>query len=133
MIKENTPYSGKISKKQISDSGMAFVLIFLLIGFFTENLLYYKIAIPILIINMAFPILFYWPAIIWLGFSKVLGTIVSAILLSLIFFTLVTPIGLIRNLIGKDNLKLKKFKKTSGSFWVSRNYEFGSKDLIHPF
>ena len=68
-----------ISKKQASDTGMAAVLILLLIGLFTHNNLYYKIAIPVLIINMTFPMFYYLFAIIWFGFSQLLGTVVSKI------------------------------------------------------
>ncbi len=62
-----------ISKKQASDTGMALVLILLLIGLFTQNNLYYKIAIPVLIINMIFPMFYYLFAVIWFGFSQLLG------------------------------------------------------------
>ena len=70
-----------ISTKQASDTGMAAVLLLLLIGLFTHNNLYYKTAIPVLVITMTFPMFYYPFAIIWLGFSTLLGTIVSKIIL----------------------------------------------------
>ena len=69
-----------ISKKQSSDTGMAVVLILLLIGFFTNSDIYFKIAIPVLIINMIFPYFYYLFAFVWLGFSTLLGTLVSKVI-----------------------------------------------------
>jgi len=76
----------KITKKQAADSGMAIVLVLLLIGFFTGNTLYYKIAIPFLVINMIHPMAFYYFGIFWIGLSQLIGTIVSKVLLSLVYF-----------------------------------------------
>ena len=100
-----------ISTKQASDTGMAAVLLLLLIGLFTHNNLYYKIAIPVLVINMTFPMFYYPFAIVWLGFSQLLGTIVSKIILTIIYFILVVSIAVIRRLLGKDSLQLTEFKK----------------------
>ena len=122
-----------VSKKQASDTGMAAVLILLLIGLFTHNNLYYKIAIPVLVINMTFPMFYYLFAIIWLGFSKLLGTIVSKIILTIIYFIMVIPIGVFRRLLGKDSLKLSEFKKGNKSVMQTRDYNFLSEDIEKPY
>jgi len=122
-----------ISEKQASDTGMAAVLIFLLIGFFTGNTLYYKIAIPILIINMTYAMFFYPLAIVWLGLTQLLGAFVSKILLSLVFLLLVVPVGVFRRLLGKDSLQLNEFKKSRNSAMKTRNYSFTSKDIEKPY
>jgi hypothetical protein len=110
-----------VSKKQASDSGMAMVLILLLIGLLTGNVVYYKIAIPVLVMNMTFPMFFYYFAIVWLGFSQILGTVVSKIILSIVFFVIVLPVGLLRRIIGKDSLQLNQFKKAGSSVMIKRN------------
>lgn len=122
-----------ISKKQASDTGMAAVLILLLIGLFTQNNLYYKIAIPVLIMNMTFPMFYYLFAIVWLGFSQLLGTVVSKIILTIVYIILVVPVGIFRRLIGKDTLQLTEFKKGTNSVMKLRNYSFSSKDIEHPY
>ena len=104
-----------ISKKQASDTGMSAVLILLLMGLSTQNNLYYKIAIPVLVINMTFPMFYYLFAIIWLGFSKLLGTVISKIILTIVYILLVIPVGIFRRLIGKDSLQLSEFKKGTNS------------------
>ena len=122
-----------ISKKQASDTGMAAVLILLLIGLFTQNNIYNKIAIPVLIMNMTFPMFYYPFAIIWLGLSHILGTIVSKIILSIVYFVMVVPTGLFRRIIGKDSLQLSKFKKTSTSVMQTRDHNFSSEDIENPY
>lgn len=122
-----------ISKEQAKDTGMAIVLIFLLLGFFIKNLLFFKIAIPILIINMICPIVYKPVAIVWLGLSHLLGTIVSKILLTIIFLLVVTPIGLFRRLLGYDSLKLKKFKKGNESVMEVRNITFSNVEIEKPY
>jgi len=122
-----------ISTKQASDTGMAAVLILLLIGLFTHNNLYYKTAIPVLVITMTFPMFYYPFAIIWLGFSTLLGTIVSKIILTIIYFMMVVPVGVFRRLLGKDALQLSKFKKGTKSVMQTRDYIFLSEDIEKPY
>ena len=53
-------------------------------------------------------------AVFWLGFSDLLGAVMSKILLSIVYFAVVTPIGILRRLAGKDSLKLRAFKARQG-------------------
>ena len=122
-----------ITKRQAGDSGMAVVLIFLLIGFFTGDDIYFKIAIPALIVNMIFPMFYYPFAIFWFWLSGILGAITSKILLSFIYLIIVMPVALIRQLSGKDTLLLKGFKKGSESVLKTRNQAYQASDLEKPF
>ena len=126
-------FSTSISKKQSSDTGMAMVLILLIIAMLTENNIYLLISIFALIVNMTFPTFYYPVAIIWLGFSHLLGTVISKILLSVVFVLMVVPVGLLRRLLGKDSLKLTQFKRSNSSVMKKRNYSFISKDIQKPF
>ncbi|GAB4365353.1 MAG: hypothetical protein Kow0042_04560 [Calditrichia bacterium] len=123
----------KISAGQARDTGMAFVLILLFLGLILHNYLFIKIAIAAQVMNMVFP-KFYWPlAVFWLSFSQILGTVVSKIILTLVFFLIVTPVGLVRRLLGKDSLQLKKFKKGRESVMKVRNHTFSREDIEKPF
>lgn len=122
-----------ISKKQASDTGMAMVLILLLLGFFFEDQTFYIWAIPALVINMVFPMFYYPLAFIWLGFAHLLGMIVSRVILTIIYFILVFPVGLFRRLLGKDILQLSGFKKSKTSVMVTRNHIFESTDVEKPY
>ncbi len=125
--------SQKVSMDQARDSGMVLVLVCLLIGYFCKIYVFYNAAIPLLIINMVRPA-FYKPfAKVWIGLSYLLGTVVSKILLIIIFFVLVTPLGLIRRLLGFDSLQLNKWKKDRSSVFTVRNHTFKSKDIETPY
>ena len=56
--------------------------------------------------------------LIWFKFGMLLGRIVSPIVMALVFFCTVTPIGLIMRLFRKDLLNLKKNNKKS--YWIER-------------
>ena len=122
-----------ISKKQASDSGMAIVLILMLISLFSGNPMYFKIAIPVLVMNMIYPMFYYYFAIVWLGLSHLIGTVVSKLLLSIIYFAIVFPMAMVRKLMGKDTLRLKQFKKSKSSVMNVRNHQFTAEDMKHPF
>ena len=49
----------------------------------------------------------------------ILGRIISPIIMSIIFFLVVTPIGLIMKLLKKDLLNLK-FNKTN-TYWIEKS------------
>jgi len=54
----------------------------------------------------------------WLVLGKILGKIISPLILGMIFLILLTPVAFICRLFGRDELTLKK-KKTN-SYWISR-------------
>ncbi len=122
-----------ISKKEASDTGMAMTLICLLLGYFTQNVIYYKIAIPVLVINMAFPMFYYPFAMVWLGLTNLLGMVVSKVLLSVVYILFLMPMGLIRRAMGKDSLNLTGFKKSKDSVMITRDIEFTANDIENPF
>lgn len=57
---------------------------------------------------------------LWIKFGVLLGKVVSPIALSILFYGVVTPIGLLVRLTGKDPLRLK-FDPAASSYWLSRN------------
>jgi len=122
-----------ISKKQSIDSGLAIVLICLIIAIYFNNLFYTKLAIIFLLISMIWPVLYKPFAFFWFGLSNILGNIVSKCILAILFFTIVTPIGLIRRVIGKDSLKLNEWKANDHSVFIVRNHKFESNDTEHPY
>jgi hypothetical protein len=126
-------FPNKITQKQTSDSGMAIVLILLLAGLFSGEVLYYKLAIPVLVLNMIYPLTFYYFGIFWIGLSRIIGTIVSRVLLSVVYFIVVLPVALVRKLTGKDPMRMKQFKKSSSSVMQVRNQKITADDIIHPY
>ena len=56
---------------------------------------------------------------IWFKFGILLGRIVSPLIMGIIFFLVVTPIGFIMRLFRKDVLNLKYNKNKS--YWIEKN------------
>ena len=56
---------------------------------------------------------------LWFKFGILLGKIVSPLIMGIIFFLVVTPIGLIMRLFGKDVLNLKY--NNNKSYWIEKN------------
>ena len=57
---------------------------------------------------------------LWFKFGIFLGSIVSPIIMGIVYFLVVTPIGLFMRLLGKDLLKTNKVKSTS-TYWIKRD------------
>ena len=55
---------------------------------------------------------------LWFKFGILLGKIISPIIMATIFFLVVTPIGLIMRIIGKDLLNLKY--SHNKSYWIEK-------------
>lgn len=66
----------------------------------------------------------------WYKLAERLGWLNSRILLSLIYYVVVTPIGFLFRLFGNDPLLLKD---TKGSMYNYREHTFTKKDLENPW
>jgi len=55
----------------------------------------------------------------WMKFAFMLGWINTRILLGFVFFLVLTPIGLVLRLMGKDLLD-KKIDRSAQSYWIKR-------------
>ena len=61
---------------------------------------------------------------IWFKFGLLLGKIISPIIMFLVYFTVVTPTGLLLRLFNKDILNLKFNKKSS--YWINKEKNIGT-------
>ena len=57
---------------------------------------------------------------IWFKFGIILGKIISPLVMGIIFFLVVTPIGLLMRLFKKDVLSLK-FDNNNRTYWIEKN------------
>lgn len=55
----------------------------------------------------------------WMSLAFILGFLVSAILLTLFFYFIVTPVGLVARLVGNDFL-MQKSEPQAQSYWIMR-------------
>ena len=56
---------------------------------------------------------------LWFKFGMILGAIVAPVVMGVVFFLVITPIGLFMKIIGKDLLK-KRYEKKKTTYWIIR-------------
>jgi energy-coupling factor transporter transmembrane protein EcfT len=122
-----------VTASQCKDSGMALVLLCLLLAVGTSSRNFLLLGIGLLIVTMTVPVLLKPFARLWFGLSHALGAVVSGILLTLLFFLMVTPLGLLRRILGKDSMQMKKWKQGESSVFQERDHLFSSEDLENPY
>jgi len=105
--------------------GVVFFIVFLIISLY-PILNYGEIRLWALIISSIFLILGLVNSKLlsplnnlWFKFGIFLGKIISPIIMGIIFYLVVTPIGLIMRILGKDLLKLKF--NNEKSYWIEKN------------
>ncbi len=113
------------NKSSNKSFGLVFFVVFLLIAIF-PLLKQEDIRIWSLIISFIFLVLGLLNSEmlsplnkIWFKFGILLGIIVSPLVMGIIFFVVVTPIGLVMKLLKKDLLNLKF--NNHNSYWVEKN------------
>jgi hypothetical protein len=121
------------TKEQNRDTGMAMVLLCLILLLAKKREGFLIAAMVLLVLNMTIPQIYRPVTVIWLRLSDLLGAISSRVLLSIVFFGIVTPTGLLRRLAGKDSLQLRAFKASKDSVMSQRNHTFVARDLERPF
>ena len=57
---------------------------------------------------------------LWFKFGLFLGSIVSPIVMGIVFFLVITPIGFVMKIMGKDLLNKKK-DNDKKSYWINRS------------
>lgn len=68
-----------------------------------------------------------WPNRLWMGLAEALSFVMTRVILAIVFFALVTPIGLLRRLVGGDPLSRRAGK--SDSYW--KPYQARQRDTQH--
>ena len=85
------------------------------------------IGVTFCILGIAIPFILkpiYW---VWMIFATILGWIMTRVILSLLFYIIFTPIGLIPRFFGKQFLELR-WDKSKESYWNFRTNEHLKKE-----
>jgi len=121
------------TKKQNTDFGMVLTLALLVTGLIGHIHILYVIAIFTLIVTAQFPVLFDPFSWVWFKFAKFTEMFFSIVVLSVVFYLVVTPIGLWRRWFAKDELLLRSFKKNKKSVFIVKDTIYKKEDLENQF
>ena len=126
----------KSSRRDLRSFGITIGIILLLVA----GLLFYKqkesfqiflyIAVSFTGFGLILPAILKPFYLFWMIFAVVLGWFTTRLILSLLYYMILTPIGLVLRIISKDLLELKK-EVNNGSYWnkrdrraeINQNYE----------
>ena len=116
----------KKGKKEVRSFGITIGIILLVVAGF----LFYKekdsfqsfifIAGSFISLGFLIPIVLKPIYLAWMIFAVILGWFMTRIILSLLFFLVITPTSILIKMMGKDLLELKK-QEVQGSYWNVRD------------
>jgi hypothetical protein len=112
-----------IKRKDNITFGILFFILFLIIGLYplkSEGLIRIwsvVLSLVFLIITIIRPNLFTFLNKLWIQFGILLGKIISPVVMGLVFFFVVTPIGILVRIFKKDVMGLKRGANT---YWINR-------------
>jgi hypothetical protein len=113
-----------VKRKNNITFGILFFIFFLIVGLYplisNEPIRIWSIIVSLvfLIVTIIKPNLFTFLNKLWIKFGILLGKIISPIVMGLVFFFVVTPIGIFVKILKKDVMGLKRGKS---SYWITRD------------
>jgi hypothetical protein len=105
--------------------GWVFVVVFLIIALWPlvsgGALRWWSLIVSglVALATVAAPALLTIPNRLWQRFGMLLHRIVSPVVLAVMFYLVVTPMGLLMRVFAKDNLRLNR-DAAAGSYWIKR-------------
>ena len=112
-----------IKKKNNITFGVIFFIFFLIVGLYplisNEPIRFSSVIVSLvfLIITIIKPNLFTFLNKLWIKFGILIGKIISPIVMGLVFFFVVTPVGIFIKILKKDVMGLKR---GASSYWITR-------------
>ena len=112
-----------IKNKDNITFGVLFFILFLIIGIYplksggVIRIWSVVLSLAFLIITIIRPNLFTFLNRLWIQFGILLGKIISPVVMGLVFFFVVTPIGILVRILKKDVMGLKR---GVSSYWINR-------------
>jgi len=90
--------------------------------------IFFGVGAIILLTTITIPVILKPVYSIWMVFGIIIGWIMTRIILSLLFYIILTPIGLVLRLFGKQVLELR-WNKSEQSYWnyrIKENFDHGN-------
>ncbi len=71
--------------------------------------------------------------LVWMGIAFVMGNIVSRVVLAIVYYLVLTPIGLVGKLVGRDRLAMGAAARSRDSHWVDLPRDRAADDHDRQF
>ena len=118
----------KSTKKDWKSFGFVIGIIFSIIGaflFYKEiefSVYFWCAGLFFVTLGLSFPSILKPIYLIWMIFAVIIGWVMTRIILSVLFYLIISTIGIFARLVGKDFLNLKS--ENNESYWNIRNKEY---------
>jgi hypothetical protein len=122
-----------ITREQARESGMALCLVCFLAGSLSHLRWLEITAVAVLVVDLILPAVFTPFAFLWFGMAAAIGTVMSKVLLSLVFFLVVTPVGVVRRWLAHDPMQRTRWRSGPESVLKVRDHAYGAQDLERPY
>ena len=68
----------------------------------------------------------------WMGVAVVIGSVVTPVILTIFFFLVLTPVGLLFRLLGRDALT-RKIDRGASTYWLKKEYPIADRSRYENF
>tara|TARA_B100000965_G_scaffold245351_1_gene205885 strand:- start:53 stop:451 length:399 start_codon:yes stop_codon:yes gene_type:complete len=114
--------------------GFFFTFVFLILGiYFVDkkilSYVFFGISIFLLLISLFSSKNLKILNFLWMKFGLFLGSIISPIIMGIIYYLLITPISMIMRVFGLDSLNLRK--KNKKTYWIKRSSKINSMKQLY--
>jgi len=119
-------HSGPVQMGSERSFGIVFAVVFALIGVWPlkagGDLRLWALGLAVAFLAVAFvaPGLLKPLNLLWFKFGLLLHKIMTPLIMGLLFFLTVTPVGMLMRATGKDPMRLKR-DPTAATYWISRD------------
>ncbi|MFO0906146.1 MAG: SxtJ family membrane protein [Pirellulales bacterium] len=86
----------------------------------------------LIVVSVAAPQLLRWVYLVWTAVTFPIGWVVSHVVLALVYWLVITPIGLALRACGKDPMQ-RGFDPSAASYWQERPRTRDKKSYYRPF
>ena len=69
---------------------------------------------------------------VWMALAVVLGFVMTRVILTLVYYLVMTPIGLIMRLVGKDPMH-RRIDAGAASYWIEKSYDDASPERLEKY
>ena len=69
---------------------------------------------------------------VWMALAVVLGFVMTRVILTVVYYLVMTPIGLVMRLLGKDPLD-RRPDPGAASYWIEKTYPDDSKERLEKY
>jgi len=117
-----------ITRQQELETLAVIAAVLLLLDLILSQRIFVAAALLLLVIALFVKPLSRKLALLWLGFADVLGVCNAKVILTILFFVILTPVALLYRLTTRSPLQLKRDKEAA-SYFAERDHLFCRKDL----